>query len=250
MCVCVCGPGRAAMLKDNVVVVVDVVVDAAALRVWRGFSDRTSDVDRSRVVGWQLVCWFEGFSLALSLSLSLSLFLPFFLSVFFSVFVRVFLLTVAPLFHGWTEGHHVLFPHPVEFFSCLPGFYRVFTGFLPGLTQLNCWVNGFFLFCVTGFGWSSSLLIGFYPVLLSSTWLTGFYWVLLGFTGFYWVLRGFTKYLLRFYQVLLGFTDFTRLLDFTGVLQGFTGFYRVFLVSTDFYWFKWLILGFTEFYRV
>ena len=48
--------------------------------------------------------------------------------------------------------------------------------------------------------------------------MTGFYWVLLGFTGFYWVLLGFTG----FHLVLLGFTGLYW------VLLGFTGFYWVF----------------------
>ena len=73
---------------------------------------------------------------------------------------------------------------------------------------------------MTGFDW---VLLGF----------TGFYWVLLGFTGFYWVLSGFTG----LYWVLLGYTGFYWvLLGLTGLYWVYTGFYWVLLGFTGFYW--------------
>ena len=53
--------------------------------------------------------------------------------------------------------------------------------------------------------------------------MTGFYWVLLGFTGFDWVLLGFTG----FYWVLLGFTGFYWVLP--GFNRAFTEFLELVL---------------------
>ena len=82
--------------------------------------------------------------------------------------------------------------------------------------------------------------------LLQSITLTGFYWVLLGFTEYYWVLLGFTGsywVLLFFFRDLLGFTGFYWVsLDCYRVLLGITGFYWVLPSFTGFYW------VFTEFF--
>ena len=111
--------------------------------------------------------------------------------------------------------------------------------------------------------------------------ITGFYWILLGFTRFSWVLLGLTKVVAgntRFYWVLLRFDlialheqkgsdhrwvslNLTRhnfdllgriglLLVITGfywVLLGFTGFYLVFMSFHEFYW---VAAGSTRFYLV
>ena len=97
------------------------------------------------------------------------------------------------------------------------------------------------------------LIDTFEPVLLG---LTGFYWVLLGFTGFQSSYTGFQSSYTGFYRVLLGFTGFYWvLLGFNLVILGFTGFYWVLLGFTGFYWvlmgftgFYWVLLGFTGFY--
>ena len=87
--------------------------------------------------------------------------------------------------------------------------------------------------------------------------ITGFHWVLLGFTGFYWfywvllVFSGLHWVFTGFYWVLLGFNEFYWvLLGFTGfflVLLGFAGFYWVLLGFIVFFWVKlgfyWVLLG-------
>ena len=89
--------------------------------------------------------------------------------------------------------------------------------------------------------------------------ITGFHWVLLGFTGFYWfywvllVFSGLHWVFTGFYWVLLGFNEFYWvLLGFTGfflVLLGFAGFYWVLLGFIVFFWVKlgfyWVLLGLT-----